>query len=248
MRHRGGGHKRRYRRRDWTGKGLRKRGTGVVQRVDYDPVRSASVALVTNEQGGEGFHRVAASGRTAGTRVTWATEQGRRAGTRANGTNVALWRVPVGQPFYALELVPGQGATVGRSGGSARTVVATAPDGERGGQVRVRLPSGEQRRVDGRCRCVVGTPAGGSRWRTEGSKAAKGERARFPKGKAGRTRWLGRRPTVRGVARNPVDHPHGGGEGKTSGGRPSVSPWGVPRGRRTSRGRGRAFVVVGRKR
>lgn len=244
VRHRGGGHKRRHRVIDFKGRWLRVWKEGWVRELTYDPQRSATVALVANGDNTEGCYRLAAEGRTVGRKVRRRETKEEEVRERAPGTHLPLWRVGVGQPFYALELKPGKGAQVGRSGGTERRVVSS--EGRAGGRVRVRLPSGEQRRVPGECWCIAGKVRGGSRWRTAGSKAAKGESGRFPQGKAGRTRWLGRRPTVRGVARNPVDHPHGGGEGKTSGGQPSVTPWGKPRGRRTGRGAGRIFVVVPR--
>jgi large subunit ribosomal protein L2 len=132
------------------------------------------------------------------------------------GNNLPLRNIPVGTVVHAIELRPGGGAKMARSAGAAVRLVA-----KDGPNAQLRLPSGEIRNVDARCRATVG-------------EVGNAEQANINWGKAGRKRWKGVRPTVRGVAMNPVDHPHGGGEGKTSGGRHPVSPWGQPEGRTRS--------------
>lgn len=138
--------------------------------------------------------------------------------------------------IFNIEMTPGKGGQLVRSAGCFAIVVNHVGD-----YTRVRLPSGEQRLIPSNCKCSVGTVGGVSEKTKSLNLHQQG------KGKAGRSRWLGIRPTVRGTARNPVDHPHGGGQGKTSGGRPSVTPWSVPKGVRTSSGKGKAFVVVSRR-
>ena len=136
------------------------------------------------------------------------------------GNNLPLRNIPAGTVIHAVELRPGGGAKLARSAGSSIQLL-----GKEGTYASLRMPSGEIRRVDVRCRATVG-------------EVGNAEQANINWGKAGRMRWKGKRPTVRGVVMNPVDHPHGGGEGKTSGGRHPVSPWGKPEGRtrkRTSR-------------
>ena len=153
------------------------------------------------------------------------------------GERRRLAETPVGMPFHARELRPGAGGVRMRAPGTAGVVVNRSE-----GLVRVRLPSGEERRVPEACTVTMGRLA------ENPVLQAKGGLRRRGMWKAGRSRWLGRRPTVRGVVRNPMDHPHGGGEGRTSGGRPAVTPWSRPKGARTSSQRGAAFVVVPRPR
>ena len=129
------------------------------------------------------------------------------------GNNLPLRNIPVGTVIHAIELRPGGGAKIARSAGASVQLVA-----KDGPFAQLRMPSGEMRRVDLRCRATVG-------------EVGNAEQSNINWGKAGRMRWKGKRPTVRGVAMNPIDHPHGGGEGKTSGGRHPVSPWGQPEGR-----------------
>jgi large subunit ribosomal protein L2 len=129
------------------------------------------------------------------------------------GNNLPLRNIPVGTTVHAVELRPGGGAKLARSAGSSIQLVA-----REGKNATLRMPSGEMRMVDVRCRATVG-------------EVGNAEQSNINWGKAGRNRWRGKRPTVRGVAMNPIDHPHGGGEGKTSGGRHPVTPWGQPEGR-----------------
>jgi large subunit ribosomal protein L2 len=129
------------------------------------------------------------------------------------GNNLPLRNIPVGTVVHAIEVRPGGGAKIARSAGAAVQLVA-----KEGSWAQLRMPSGEVRNVDVRCRATIGS-------------VGNAEQANINHGKAGRMRWKGRRPTVRGVVMNPVDHPHGGGEGRTSGGRHPVSPWGQPEGR-----------------
>lgn len=132
-----------------------------------------------------------------------------------------LDRVPKWAVVSEIELRPDGGPQLARSLGSYARVVGRTADGA----VILQLPSGRRRNLSGACQCTRGPVWGVSRWITSGKKQLRGDQQQLPKGKAGRTRHRGRRPTVRGVARNPVDHPHGGGEGKASGGRPAVTPW-----------------------
>lgn len=138
--------------------------------------------------------------------------------------------------IYNIELEAGKGGQLVRAPGVCATIVNHV-----GGYTRIRLPSGEQRLIPSNCKCSLGIVGGAGR--SVQSKEYHKDR----KGKAGRSRWLGKRPTVRGTARNPVDHPHGGGQGKTSGGRPSVTPWSVPKGVRTTSNKGAKFVVISRR-
>jgi large subunit ribosomal protein L2 len=200
-RFRGGGHKRRYRvidfrRRDKEGVPAKVAG------IEYDPNRSAHIALL-HYLDGEKRYVLAPGGLRAGERIV--------AGPDAEpvvGNAMPLRFVPVGTVVHAVELVPGKGAQVGRSAGTGIQI-----QGRDGAYVTLRLPSGELRRVHGECYATVGT-------------VGNAEHKNVVSGKAGRTRWLGRKPHQRGRAMNPVDHPHGGGEGRSSGGRPPVSPWG----------------------
>jgi len=152
-----------------------------------------------------------------------------------NDYMVKLSEVPAHTKVHSIELVKGKGAQLVRGAGCFGTIVNQV-----GRYTRVRLPSGEERLIHGECMCRLGVVSGMSRKAWSLALHSRGL------GKAGRSRWLGTRPTVRGTAMNPIDHPHGGGQGKTSGGRPSVTPWSIPKGVRTSAGRGAAFVIVPR--
>jgi len=152
-----------------------------------------------------------------------------------HGTSAKLSTLPAHTKVHSIELTSGKGGQLVRGAGCFATIVNQV-----GEYTRIRLPSGEERLIRGECMCCIGVVDGRSRKVWSLALHYRGL------GKAGRSRWLGRRPTVRGTARNPIDHPHGGGQGKTSGGRPSVTPWSVPKGVRTSAGRGAAFVVVPR--
>jgi len=209
-RHRGGGHKRLYRMIDF------KRDNfgvpGRVKRLEYDPNRSALIALVVFANGDRRYI-LAPQGLRQGDSVMSGPEAEMRPG---NAMQLAAIRV--GTMVHNVELKPGKGGQLARSaGGSAQLM------GKEGGRAVLKLPSGEFRRVDLRCMATIGV-------------LANGDHANRKIGKAGRSRWLGVRPRVRGVAMNPVDHPHGGGEGRTSGGRHPVTPWGVPtKGHKTRR-------------
>jgi len=201
-RHIGGGHKRRYRVIDFK---RNKDGVpAVVERLEYDPNRTAHIALLKYADGERRYILA-----PKGVQVGAALMSGRESPIKP-GNCLPLANVPVGSTVHAIELKPGRGAQVARSAGAAVQLVA-----REGMYATLRLRSGEMRRVQTDCRATIG-------------EVGNGEHALRKLGKAGATRWRGVRPTVRGVAMNPVDHPHGGGEGRTSGGRHPVSPWGTP--------------------
>ncbi|MCC7258190.1 MAG: 50S ribosomal protein L2 [Gammaproteobacteria bacterium] len=201
-RHRGGGHKRRYRmidfRRDKDGV------AGRVERIEYDPNRTAHLALVLYADG-ERRYIIAPKGLAAGDTVL----SGRDATIKA-GNSLPLRNIPVGTLIHCVELKPGKGAQIARAAGGGVQIVA-----REGAYATLRMRSGEMRKVHVECRATIG-------------EVGHGEHNLESLGKAGAKRWRGVRPTVRGVAMNPVDHPLGGGEGKSSGGRHPVSPWGLP--------------------
>jgi large subunit ribosomal protein L2 len=200
-RHRGGGHKRRYRIVDF-----KRRKDGVPARVhsiEYDPNRSARIALLHYADGEKRY--ILAPLRL---RVGQTIESGESVDIRP-GNAMPLRAMPTGTTVHGIELRPGQGAKMVRSAGGSAQLVA-----KEGGKALLRLPSGEMRRVPEECRATVGQLGNVTHEIESG-------------GKAGRTRWKGRRPTVRGTVMNPVDHPHGGGEGKNKGSHP-VTPWGKP--------------------
>jgi len=205
-RHIGGGHKRQYRVIDFR----RHDKDGIpakVAHIEYDPNRTARIALL-HYADGEKRYIIAPNNLSQGDAI----EQGPSADIKP-GNNLPLKNIPVGTVLHAIELKPGGGAKLGRSAGAAIRLVA-----KDGPNAQLRLPSGEIRNVDARCRATVG-------------EVGNAEQTNISWGKAGRKRWKGVRPTVRGVAMNPVDHPHGGGEGRTSGGRNPVTPWGQKEGR-----------------
>ena len=205
-RHRGGGHKRAYRLIDFK----RNDKDGVparVAQIEYDPNRTANIALL-HYADGEKRYIIAPQGVTVGTVI----ENGPKADIKP-GNNLPMRNIPLGTVIHAVELNAGQGARLARSAGSSIQLVA-----KEGRFAQLRLPSGEIRNVDVDCRATIGT-------------VGNAEQGNISLGKAGRARWKGQRPKVRGVAMNPVDHPHAGGEGRTSGGRHPVSPWGKPEGR-----------------
>jgi large subunit ribosomal protein L2 len=221
-RHRGGGHKRRYRVIDF-----RRTKDGVpakVAAIEYDPNRSARIALL-HYADGEKRYILAPQGLRVGDRLA----SGAGADVRP-GNALPLANIPVGTVIHAVELRPGQGAKMARSAGSSVQIVA-----KEGRFAQLRLPSGEMRLVDLRCRASVGA-------------VGNAEHELISKGKAGRNRWRGRRPSVRGVAMNPVDHPLGGGEGKSSGGRHPTSPWGKKEGRTRKKGKPSDRYIVRRRR
>jgi large subunit ribosomal protein L2 len=192
VRHQGGGHKQRYRIVDFK---RNKDGIpGEVERLEYDPNRSAHIALIKYADG-ERRYILAPKGLRAGARVI----SGEDAPIKP-GNSLALRAIPVGTTIHNIEMKPGKGGQLARSAGAYATL---------------RLRSGEMRKIHIDCRATVG-------------EVGHGEHNLRKLGKAGAKRWRGVRPTVRGVAMNPVDHPHGGGEGRTSGGRHPVSPWGTP--------------------
>lgn len=201
-RHMGGGHKQRYRlidfKRDKDGI------PATVERIEYDPNRSAHIALIVYKDG-ERRYIIAPNRVQAGDSLL----SGVSAPIKP-GNTLPLSSIPVGTTVHAIELKPGKGAQLARSAGASVQLVA-----REGGYATVRLRSGEMRKVLTECRATIG-------------EVSNGEHSLQKLGKAGAMRWRGVRPTVRGVAMNPVDHPHGGGEGRTSGGRHPVSPWGVP--------------------
>jgi large subunit ribosomal protein L2 len=200
-RHRGGGHKRRYRLIDFkrTKDGVPAR----VHSIEYDPNRSARIALLHYQDGEKRY--ILAPVRL---RVGQTVESGTAVDIRP-GNAMPLRSMPTGTTVHNIELRPGQGGKMARSAGSSAQLVA-----KEGGKALLRLPSGEMRRVPEECRATVGQLGNVTHEIESG-------------GKAGRTRWLGKRPTVRGTVMNPVDHPHGGGEGKNKGSHP-VTPWGKP--------------------
>jgi len=201
-RHQGGGHKQRYRKIDFVRDkdGIQAR----VERVEYDPNRTAHIALLVYADG-ERRYIVAPNKLRAGDAVI----SGARAPIKI-GNTLPLRNIPVGSTVHCVEMKPGKGAQLVRSAGGSAQLVA-----REGMYATLRLRSGETRKVLAHCRATLGEVSN-----TEHSLAKLG--------KAGRKRWMGKRPTVRGVVMNPVDHPHGGGEGRTSGGRHPVTPWGVP--------------------
>jgi large subunit ribosomal protein L2 len=209
-RHQGGGHKRRYRTIDF--KRTKDGVPAKVASIEYDPNRSARIALLHYADGAKSYILA-----PAGLRVGQQLESGPGADIRP-GNALPLVNVPTGTLVHNVELKPGKGGQLARSAGSGVQLVAKDE-----GFAVLRLPSGEMRRVPLLCRATVG-------------QVGNVDHENISSGKAGRSRWLGKRPTVRGSAMNPVDHPHGGGEGKSKGGRHPVTPWGVPTlGKRTRR-------------
>ncbi len=204
-RHQGGGHKRQYRVIDF-----KRNKDGVpakVASIEYDPNRTARIALLHYADGDKRYI-LAPQGLEVGHRIV----SGAGADIRP-GNALPLASIPVGTVVHAVELKPGAGAKMARSAGVGIQLLA-----KEGGFATLRMPSGEIRLVDAKCRATVGV-------------VGNPEHELVSLGKAGRGRWLGKRPSVRGVAMNPVDHPLGGGEGKSSGGRHPVSPWGKKEGR-----------------
>jgi len=201
-RHVGGGHKHHYRMVDF-----RRNKDGipaVVERIEYDPNRTANIALVCYADG-ERRYIIAAKGLSAGDKI----ESGNSAPIKV-GNTLPIRNIPLGSVVHCVELKPGKGAQVARSAGASAQLVA-----REGTYATLRLRSGEIRKVLSECRATLG-------------EVSNSEHSLRSLGKAGASRWRGVRPTVRGAAMNPVDHPHGGGEGRTSGGRHPVSPWGIP--------------------
>jgi large subunit ribosomal protein L2 len=201
-RHIGGGHKQHYRVIDF-----RRNKDGipaVVERLEYDPNRTAHLALLKYADG-ERRYIIAPKGVSAGTTLVSGVDADIKA-----GNTLPLRNIPLGSVIHCIELKPGKGAQIARSAGTSAQLVA-----REGTYATLRLRSGEMRKVLVECRATLG-------------EVGNSEHSLRQLGKAGAKRWKGVRPTVRGVAMNPVDHPHGGGEGRTSGGRHPVTPWGVP--------------------
>jgi large subunit ribosomal protein L2 len=201
-RHRGGGHKRRYRVIDF--KRVKDGVPAKVAAIEYDPNRSANIALLHYADGAKAY--ILAPARL---RVGAVVESGPAADIKP-GNALPLANIPTGTLVHNVELRPGQGGKIARGAGTGIQLV-----GKDEGHAILRLPSGELRRVPLTCRATVG-------------QVGNVDHENITGGKAGRSRWRGKRPTVRGSAMNPVDHPHGGGEGKSKGGRHPVTPWGVP--------------------
>ena len=201
-RHIGGGHKRRYREIDF--KRNKDNISAVVERIEYDPNRSSHIALVLYKDG-ERRYIIAPKGLKEGDAIS----SGNNAPIKT-GNTLPLNNIPVGTIVHCIEMKPEKGAQIARSAGASVQVLA-----KEGNYATLRLKSGEVRKVLITCRATIG-------------EVGHQEHNLRKLGKAGASRWRGVRPTVRGVVMNPVDHPHGGGEGKTSGGRDPVSPWGVP--------------------
>ena len=197
----GGGHKRRYRVVDFK---RTKTGTATVERLEYDPNRTAFIALIRYDDG-ELSYIIAPQRLQAGDQV----ESGERVDIRP-GNAMPLKNIPVGTVVHNVEMKPGKGGQIARAAGSYVQLV-----GRDAGYALLKLASGEVRMVRGECKATIGA-------------VSNPDQQNISLGKAGRKRWLGKRPSVRGVAMNPVDHPHGGGEGRTSGGRHPVTPWGKP--------------------
>ena len=207
-RHKGGGHKQHYRIVDF--KRNKDSIPGEVERIEYDPNRSANIALIKYADG-ERRYIIAPKGVEKGAAI----QSGQDAPIKP-GNCLPLRNIPVGTVVHCVELKPGKGAQMVRSAGGSAQLLA-----REGAYVTLRLRSGEMRKVLSECRATIG-------------EVGNSEHSLRSLGKAGATRWKGVRPSVRGVAMNPVDHPHGGGEGRTSGGRHPVSPWGKPtKGKRT---------------
>jgi large subunit ribosomal protein L2 len=201
MRHQGGGHKRHYRSIDF-----KRNKDGIparVERVEYDPNRSAHLALLCYADG-ERRYIVAPKGVSAGMQLMSGIEAPIKI-----GNTLPLRNIPVGTMIHCVEMMPGKGAQIARAAGASVQLLAREGD-----QAQLRLRSGEIRRVHINCRATIG-------------EVGNEEHSLESIGKAGRVRWRGVRPTVRGVAMNPIDHPHGGGEGKTAAAQNPVSPWGV---------------------
>ncbi|GAB1367538.1 50S ribosomal protein L2 [Azonexus hydrophilus] len=202
VRHQGGGHKQSYRiidfKRDKDGV------PGKVERIEYDPNRTANIALVCYADG-ERRYIIANKGMVVGQQVVSGSEAPIK-----SGNALPLRNIPVGTTICCIEMIPGKGAQIARSAGASVQLLA-----REGTYAQVRLRSGEVRRIHVECRATVG-------------EVGNEENSLRKIGKAGAQRWRGIRPTVRGTAMNPIDHPHGGGEGKTGEGRVPVNPWGQP--------------------
>lgn len=223
VRRRGGGHKRRFRIVDFRRNKLNI--PAVVETIEYDPNRSANIALVCYADGARAYI-IAPQGLKVGQKIVSGEKVEIEIGNAA-----PIGTLPIGANVHNIELTLGRGGQLARSAGAF--AIITGRDGE---YTIVKLPSGETRKVHSRCIATVGI-------------VGNHEHELVTIGKAGRSRWLGKRPRVRGVVMNPVDHPHGGGEGKTSGGRHPVTPWGKPtRGKKTrNKRKGSERFIISRK-
>ena len=222
IRHRGGGHKQLYRKIDF----LRNKDNigAVVETIEHDPNRSANIALLCYTDG-ERKYIIAPKGISVGDKLSSGSDASIKPGNA-----LPLRNIPIGTTIHCIEMKPGKGAQLARSAGAA--VQLQSRDGD---YTQLRLRSGEIRKIHVDCRATVG-------------EVGNGEHSLRSIGKAGAMRWRGVRPTVRGVVMNPVDHPHGGGEGRTSGGRHPVSPWGVPaKGLRTRSNKRTDSMIVRRR-
>ena len=221
-RHRGGGHKKHYRLIDFNRNkdGIK----ALVERIEYDPNRSAHIALLLYSDG-ERKYIISPEGTKAGDII----ESGPSASISL-GNCLSLADIPLGTVVHCIEMFPGKGAQIGRSAGASAQILAIE-----GRYTTLRLRSGEVRRVLSNCRATIGA-------------VSNSEHSLRSIGKAGSKRWLGIRPSVRGVAMNPVDHPHGGGEGKASGDRHQVTPWGKPtKGKRTRKNKATNRLIIKRR-
>lgn len=219
VRHHGGGHKQHYRLIDF--KRDKDNIPAVVERIEYDPNRTANIALLCY-QDGERKYIIAPKGLYVGAKIS----SGNNAQIKI-GDALALRHIPMGTIIHCVELLPGKGAQLARSAGASAQLQA-----REGSYAQIKLRSGEMRKIHIDCRATIG-------------EVGNAEHNLRSIGKAGAMRWRGQRPTVRGVAMNPIDHPHGGGEGRTSAGRHPVSPWGVPaKGYRTRKNKRTESMIV----
>ena len=224
MRRRGGGHKRRYRVIDFKRNNIGV--PGKVAAIEYDPNRSAFIALIVYADGDKRYI-LAPAGLNVGAPVIAVADA-----PVGVGNALPLLNIPLGSTIHNVELKPGAGGQLARSAGTEVQLLGRGEDG----RAQLRLPSGEIREVAVECMATLG-------------QVGNSEHGNVVLGKAGRSRWLGRRPKVRGVVMNPVDHPHGGGEGKTSGGRHPVTPWGKPtKGYKTRKHKNRSDAMILRRR
>ena len=221
-RHQGGGHKQHYRLVDFkrTKDGI----PAKVERLEYDPNRSANIALLCYADG-ERRYVIACKGMVVGQQVISGSEAPIK-----SGNTLPIRNIPVGTTIHCIEMIPGKGAQMARSAGASAVLLA-----REGTYAQVRMRSGEVRRVHIECRATIG-------------EVANEEHSLRQLGKAGVKRWMGIRPTVRGVAMNPIDHPHGGGEGRTGEGRHAVDPWGnLTKGYRTRNNKRTQTMIVSRR-
>jgi large subunit ribosomal protein L2 len=223
VRHRGGGHKRAYRIIDF------KRDKidipGVIETIEYDPNRSARIALVKYADG-ERRYIIAPISLKVGDKIVSTNGEAEI----LPGNSMLLSNIPVGTLIHNIEMYPGKGGQVVRSAGTLARIL-----GKEGKYAIIKMPSNEIRKINLKCRATIG-------------QVGNTDHSNITIGKAGRSRWLGRRPHVRGTAMNPVDHPHGGGEGKAKGGRHPVSPWGTPtKGYKTRRNKRTDKLIIKRR-